>query len=150
MRSRSSLAPFGGILSAAVLVGLLASSPASAASVSAKPRTGTFNNMSAFPSTDGRVGYHMSVHIGWFDWDTPTGSVASCAPTSNDSVSVTGGLPPGLALVTNAEYTAIEGTPRQAGDWSAYVVTATIGCTQGPDTTNYGPKTLKINFHITP
>ncbi len=124
-----------------------------AAPASARPQTGTFNRIT-FEHTDGRVGYHMHANVVVFDNDTPNGDAAACAPGATDTT-VVGDLPPGLTLMANdlpgnGGLHGIDGTPGQPGDWTVRVVIAHVECAQGPDTADYGPKTVIVNFHIVP
>ena len=111
-------------------------------------RTGTFDHLVVQPTT-GRVGYHMHARLTAWDWDTPTGSLATCDWRVED-VTIIGDLPPGLTLLQHQGDDGIDGTPRQPGDWDVSYVVAKTGCDQGAATTIYGPRTVSVHFHITP
>lgn len=131
---------------ALILTGCVVSAPVPTGG--SQIRTGEFNHM-YYKNTTGKVGYHMvSEHIVQ-DWDTPTGNSDTCYPASHHSSwTVTGTLPPGLSLEPGTGN--IEGTPRQAGDWTASINISDIKCMQGPDQNDKGPRTVRVDFHINP
>jgi hypothetical protein len=133
-----------------ILLGACASSVG--VSASAATAAGTFNH-GVFSPTSGRVGYHMPPNFGFYDWDEPTGDNSACHP-GVAGMTAAGTLPPGLALVTNDvtghAVHGFEGTPRQPGDWNVTVTIQHVACMQGPDQTDYGPRTVEVHFHIDP
>jgi hypothetical protein len=122
--------------------------PASARRAPAAPATGTFNHMN-FSNTNGRVGYHMFAAFGVPTWDEPTGDNATCHPGAGDWI-VAGTVPPGLALQQVPYGYGFDGTPRQPGDWTVNVTIGHIQCKEGPNQTDYGPRTVSVHFHIDP
>lgn len=108
-----------------------------------------------YTPTTGRVGYHMTSTL-YLGQDPPS----ECRMAYRSVFVMQGASgPPGLTLphTDTANWTVIEGTPRQAGDWTFDVVLKEITCclkwgARGTDCEGprYGDRVIPVHIHIDP
>jgi hypothetical protein len=99
-----------------------------------------------YEPTRGRVGYHMTSTL--FVNDLPPNCDAAMS-----SISLDGELPPGLtgpawSQDRTVEVGAIQGTPRQPGDWTFRVILHGVKC--GDHGPSMGDRTVTVRFHVDP
>lgn len=99
-----------------------------------------------FQVTDGRVGYHMTSHNGFYDSDVPPECDHNAQNSYMLDAAVEGDLPPGLSY--SPHEAQFEGTPRQPGDWDVTVVYSHMRC-RGSDL-DFGDRRIPVHFHVNP
>jgi hypothetical protein len=98
-----------------------------------------------FSTTAGRVGYHVVSNLQWYASEFPP-QCRSDHDTRSREVTVRGTLPPGLTADPPNNFFAIQGTPRQPGDWSYAVLIHGVWC-HGQF---YGDRRVDVTFHVDP